>query len=120
MAWGFQYKTVAFCWVKQYPNGGIISNLGRWTMGGVELCLLGTKGHPKRIRKDIKQVLLDKRENHSEKPFAVRELIVQLMGDLPRIELFARKDPRQTLDGKNTFDGWAVWGDDLSSSESSR
>lgn len=30
-AWGFKYKTCAFCWVKQNPkSGGIYAGLGRW------------------------------------------------------------------------------------------
>lgn len=51
-AWGFKYKTCAFCWVKQNPkSGGIYAGLGRWVQGNAELCLLATKGHPHRISK---------------------------------------------------------------------
>ena len=33
-AWGFDYVTLAFCWVKETPLGMQVKNLGRWTMGG--------------------------------------------------------------------------------------
>lgn len=80
-AWGFKYKTCAFCWVKQNPkNGGIYSGLGRWVCGNAELCLLATKGHPKRVCKSIKQIVLAPRGRHSAKPPEVRDRIMQLMG----------------------------------------
>ena len=103
-AWGFKYKTCAFCWVKQNPkSGGIFAGLGRWVQGNAELCLLATKGHPHRISKSVKQIVLAPRGRHSEKPDEVRERIVRLMGDLPRIELFARQSP----------EGWDVWGNEV-------
>lgn len=114
-SWGFKYKTIAFVWSKKYTGGGSVSNLGRWTMGNVELCLLATMGKPKRIKKDIKQLIEDIRTNHSAKPLIVREKIVELMGDLPRIELFARPNLQNNLYGENTFDGWDVWGNEVKS-----
>lgn len=91
-AWGFKYKTCAFCWVKQNPkNGGIYAGLGRWVQGNAELCLLATKGLPHRISKSVKQIVMAPRGRHSAKPSEVRDRIVQLMGeDTDRIELFAR------------------------------
>ena len=83
-AWGFKYKTCAFCWVKQNPkNDGIYSGLGHWTNGNAELCLLATKGHPKRIAKNVKQIVIAHRGRHSAKPAEVRERIEQLLGDVP-------------------------------------
>lgn len=104
-AWGFKYKTMAFCWNKQSKNGKWISNMGRWTMGNVEICLLGVKGKPKRIVKNIKQLVIAERKRHSEKPTEVRNRIIALMGDLPRIELFARQKT----------EGWDVWGNEVES-----
>ena len=105
-AWGFKYVTVAFCWVKETPLLGVtVSNLGRWTMGGMEICLLARKGKPQRIRKDIKQVLHDMRTAHSKKPDEIKNRIVKLMGDIPRIELFARQKT----------EGWHVWGNEVES-----
>jgi len=114
-AWGFKYKTVAFCWSKRTTGGRLVSNLGRWTMGNVEICLLATKGSPKRIKKNIKQLVLSPRTKHSAKPSVVRERIVELMGDIPRIELFARPDKQMKLDGSTTFDKWDVWGNEVES-----
>lgn len=104
-AWGFKYITVAFCWSKHHKSGKKVKNLGRWTMGNVELCLLGRKGKPQRVTKNIRQLVEAERTTHSKKPDEVRKRIVELMGDLPRIELFAReKTP-----------GWDVWGNEVES-----
>ena|SRR3990167_7971537 len=84
-SWGFKYVTLAFCWVKETPLLGVqVSNLGRWTVGGVELCLLARKGHPQRIKNNVKQVVFDIRQGHSKKPMEIRHRIVDLMGDLPQ------------------------------------
>lgn len=91
--------------------------MGRWTMGNVELCLLATKGSPKRVSKNVRQLIRGERTHHSAKPPIVRELIVELMGDVPRIELFARPDNRQRLDGTTTFDGWDSWGNEMAEKE---
>jgi N6-adenosine-specific RNA methylase IME4 len=103
--WGFTYKTVAFVWSKYTKNGKLIHNLGRWTMGNVECCLLGVKGKPNswRIDKSIKQIVQAERTRHSQKPQAVRDRIVRLLGDRPRIELFARQKT----------EGWDVWGNEV-------
>ena len=104
-AWGFKYKTVAFCWNKQTKNNKWISNMGRWTMGNIEICILGVKGKPKRIIKNVKQLVIAERKSHSEKPQEVRTRIVDLMGDIPRLELFARQKT----------EGWDVWGNEVES-----
>lgn len=113
--WGFRYKTVAFCWIKNSNKGRLVSNLGRWTMSGMELCLLATKGKPQRLSKNVKQLIFSERKFHSRKPPIVRERIVELMGDVPRVELFARPDKQLNLDGSSTFDGWDVWGNEVES-----
>ena len=102
-AWNFKYKTIAFCWSKLTKNKKRVSNLGRWTMGNIELCLLATKGKPKRIIKNVKQFIECDRTAHSKKPDEIRDRIVYLMGDLPRIELFARQKT----------DGWDCWGNEV-------
>lgn len=114
-AWGFTYKTVAFNWVKVSANGEFLSNMGRWTMGNCELCLLATKGSLKRKRKDIKQLQILVRSSHSKKPDKIRKLITELMGDIPRIELFARGDKTKDLFNFNRFDGWDTWGNQVES-----
>jgi len=105
-AWGFTYTTCAFVWVKQNPNGeGIYSGLGHWVNGNAELCLFAKKGTPKREAKNVKQIVISPRSRHSEKPAEVRDRIVSLMGDIPRIELFARQKT----------EGWDVWGNEVES-----
>jgi len=121
-AWGFKYTTCAFVWVKLNPSGellkggkggkdillrkGIYSGLGYWVNGNAELCLLGKRGHPARKARNVKQIVLAPRGSHSAKPPEVRDRIVRLMGDLPRIELFARE----------LTPGWDVFGDEVPSS----
>jgi N6-adenosine-specific RNA methylase IME4 len=106
-AWGFQYKTVAFVWVKQNRiSDGLFWGMGYWTRSNAEICVLATKGHPKRVSSDVHQVIMSHVERHSKKPDEARDRIVQLMGDLPRIELFARQKT----------DGWDVWGNEVDSS----
>ena len=106
-AWGFQYKTVAFVWVKQNRvSDSLFWGMGYWTRSNAEICVLATKGHPKRVSNSVHQVVVSHIERHSKKPDEARERIVQLMGDLPRIELFARQ----------TTDGWDVWGNEVDSS----
>ena len=103
-AWGFQYKTVAFVWLKQNKSGkGWFFGLGFWTRGNAEICLLATKGKPHRKSARVHQFITSPLRGHSQKPDEAREKIVELMGDLPRLELFAR----------NGTDGWDVWGNEV-------
>ena len=98
-AWGFKYKTKGFCWIKKNKKiDSLFLGMGYWTRSNSEDCLIATKGNPKRISAKIHQVIIDKIREHSRKPDEVRKRIVELMGDLPRIELFARQ----------RFDGWDV------------
>ena len=108
--WGFAYKTVAFTWVKRNKiSKGWFWGMGRWTRANAELCLLATKGTPKRISASIHSVIDTPIEEHSKKPAEIRNRIVQLMGDLPRIELFARP-PKDLLFKDESYKGWDVWG----------
>jgi len=103
-AWGFTYKTVAFTWAKQNKkSNGYWLGLGYWTRANAEICLLATKGHPKRINANVKQLVVSPRREHSRKPDEIRNNIIQLVGDLPRIELFARQKT----------EGWDVWGNEV-------
>jgi N6-adenosine-specific RNA methylase IME4 len=103
-AWGFTYTTCAFVWVKTNPkSGGIYSGLGHWCCGNAELVLLGKRGHPQRINKCIKQIVMAPVGRHSSKPDEIRERIVHLLGDKPRIELFAR----------HRYEGWDCLGNEI-------
>ena len=92
-AWGFDYKTVAF-------------GVGYYTRNNVEICLLGVKGKPFKEVGNMSSVVISPREEHSKKPDIVRDKIVELCGDIPRIELFARKET----------EGWDVFGNEVKNS----
>ena len=105
-AWHFEYKTVAFCWVKRNKKSSSwFVGLGHWTRANAEICLLATKGKPQRISKSVRQIVDTPIERHSKKPDEVRNRIVELMGDVPRIELFAREHTA----------GWDVFGNEVNS-----
>lgn len=127
-SWGFKYKTVGFTWIKfdkltdkilklfLFPlisresifkllEKVIFCGIGHYTMSNAEICLIGTKGRLKRANKDVRQVIISERAEHSKKPNEARERIVRLYGDLPRIELFARE----------SAPGWDVWGNEVNS-----
>jgi len=115
-AWGFEYKTCAFNWVKRNKeNNGYFWGMGKWTRANSEICLLATRGKPTRISADIHSVIDSRIREHSEKPNITRNKIVELMGDLPRIELFARGDREKDLFGYNALNGWDVWGNEIES-----
>lgn len=95
-AWGFAYKTCAFTWVKRNKKASTwFMGMGRWTRANAEICLLATKGKPQRISASVHSVIDTPIQAHSQKPAIVRDKIIQLCGDLPRVELFAR----QKVDG---------------------
>ena len=124
--WGFEYKTVGFSWFKKNKIADSwFWGLGYWTRQNTEQCLIATRGKPQRVDKGVLQVIdeyfpydsddfgkdffpydtkqiVTRIEGHSRKPAIVREKIVQLMGDVPRIELFAR----------GSIPGWDVWGNE--------
>jgi N6-adenosine-specific RNA methylase IME4 len=107
-AWGFEYSTCGFNWIKKNKSGeGWFFGLGNWTRSNSELCLIATKGKPIRQSPNVFQIIDTPREEHSKKPDIVRNKIVELMGDLPRIELFAREK----------VNGWDNWGNEVSNSD---
>ncbi len=110
--WGFIYKTLGFNWYKENQNGSLFFGMGYWTRSNTEICLIATKGHPKRQDANVFQVIEYPRLKHSEKPPIIRDRIVQLMGDLPRIELFARP-PKDRLFEDESYKGWDVWGNEV-------
>ena len=91
-AWGFSYRSVAFVWIKRNRRSySWFYGLGYWTRGNAEICLLAVKGHPKRKSAGVHQLIVSPIERHSKKPDEARRKIVELMGDIPRVELFARE-----------------------------
>jgi len=103
--WGFEYKTVAFTWIKTNPkNGKPFFGVGYYAKSNAEVCLLGIKGRMKPISNKVSSVIISPKEKHSKKPDEARNRIVQLFGDVPRIELFARQ----------RCEGWTSLGNELS------
>ena len=100
--WGFEYKTVGFTWVKTNKDGTPFKGLGYWTRANAEICLLGTRGKPVRLAKNVGQVVTAPRGIHSAKPPIIRDRIMQLVAG-PYLELYARE----------RADGWLSWGDQL-------
>jgi len=103
-AWGFQYKTIGFTWVKKNKKSpGWFWGMGYWTRSNAEICIIATKGKITRQSSSVHQIIDTKIEEHSKKPDCVRDKIIELVGDLPRIELFAR----------DKTEGWDVWGNEV-------
>jgi N6-adenosine-specific RNA methylase IME4 len=95
---------VAFVWIKENrQTPSLFWGLGYWTRSNAEICVLATKGSPKRLSASVHQVILSRIEQHSKKPDETRDRIVQLMGDVTRVELFARQ----------AAPGWDVWGNEI-------
>lgn len=103
-AWGFTYKTVGFLWAKRNKKQNTpFFGMGNYTRANVEPCLLFTRGKPKVRSRSVSQFVWAPVARHSEKPAVVRELIVKLFGDVPRLEMFSRHHVK----------GWARWGNEV-------
>lgn len=92
-AWGFKYVNYGFVWIKKTKTGKNHMGMGHYTRGNAEICLFGVRGRMANKIKNhsISQIIEAPIMRHSQKPKEVREKIVALFGDLPRIELFARQ-----------------------------
>jgi N6-adenosine-specific RNA methylase IME4 len=101
-AWGFQYKTVAFVWIKETSTGSLHTGMGYYTRSNSEFCLLATKGQPERVAEDVHQVVSAPVGEHSAKPEEVRRRIERLFPG-PYLELYGRKP----------VPGWTVWGNEV-------
>ncbi len=103
-SWGFNYKTVAFTWVKCKPSGAEHMTGGYYTRGNPETCLLGTRGRGlRRADAGVRQLVEAPVGRHSAKPDEVYRRIERLFGDVRRVELFARQ----------VRVGWTIWGDEV-------
>lgn len=106
-AWGFKLKTMkGFTWHKETKFGKSHFGMGNWTRANTEDCLFAVKGNPRRINAGVRQYVSSLRREHSRKPEEVRISLVTLMGDLPRVELFARQKT----------EGWDVFGNEVEES----
>ena len=111
-AWGFTYKTAAFVWIKKNrKNGGNFWGMGAYTRANAEVCLLGVspgfKAREQVHSHRVHQVIEAPFEGHSKKPDETRRRIVELLGDVPRLEMFAR----------DRAPGWDAWGNEVPPAE---
>ncbi len=105
--WGFAYKTCAFSWTKANnkqidllrEDADAQVGMGYWTRANSEVCLLATRGKPKRLNADVRQGIIEPRREHSRKPDCVPGRIERLVAG-PYLELFARTQRP----------GWDCWG----------
>ncbi len=106
-AWGFKYHSLGFNWIKLNKKADTpFWGMGYYTRQNPEICLVATKGNKfKPLVRNIHSVVMTPIEEHSKKPDIVRDNIVKIIGDLPRIELFARQKT----------DGWDVFGNEIES-----
>lgn len=106
-AWDFEYKTAGFVWIKKNKNGSNFWGMGAYTRANAEVCLLAIskKTRAKEVVKShaVHQVIESVIEKHSKKPDIAREKIKELLGDISKIELFAREEAA----------GWDCWGDEV-------
>ena len=111
-AWGFELRNMnGFVWNKLTQLNKPFFGMGFYTRAGSESCIIATKGKFKPVCKSVRavnhaeaQVQFEARVGrHSEKPKQVRDLIEELAGDVPRVELFARK----------TASGWDAFGNEV-------
>lgn len=109
-SWQFEYKTLAFSWLKAdvstinlFP-GPVDADMGMgyWTRSNGEVALLGTRGSPTRVDAGVRMGIIEPAREHSRKPDVCYERLERLMGDVPRVELFSR----------TTRSGWSSWGND--------
>lgn len=104
-AWGFEFITIAFCWVKSNKkNNKPFFGIGYYTKSNCELVLLGKKGKGLEPKSDSVSQIIDYRENeetsvieanrqeHSRKPGEVHLAIEKMFPDKSYIELFAREE----------------------------
>lgn len=106
-AWGFRLMTMkGFTWGKTYKHQTetIAMGMGHMTRANSEDCLFAVKGKlPPRASAAIRQLQIYPRLEHSAKPPQFRDSLVELLGDVPRIELFAR----------DAAPGWDHWGNEM-------
>jgi len=111
-AWGFKYSGVGFTWIKlkRSHNEGQLRlvaatesdlhvGMGYTTRKNAEFCLLGRRGSPQRLAKDVREVIMSPRREHSRKPDEFFDR-VERYAEGPYVELFARE----------SRPGWSTWG----------
>ncbi len=110
-SWGFVIKNMnGFVWNKLTQKNKAFFGMGFYTRAGSESVIIATKGKFKPASRSVRAVFNAESQiqfeakvmAHSKKPVQVRDLIVELCGDLPRLEMFARE----------SASGWDVFGNE--------
>ena len=103
-ACGFEYKTCGGLWAKTNKKSpGWFMGPGFYVRGNSEFVLLGKRGKPVRVDRGVRQIMTDPVSAHSRKPDVLHRRAEQLMGDVPRLEIFARRP----------MPGWHCLGNEL-------
>lgn len=106
-AWGFELKQMCgFTWHKLSKTGRCDHfGSGHYTRSNTENVLFAVRGKFRRASASVRGIVTSPIGDHSVKPEEVRKRLELLVGDVPRIELFARKPAA----------GWDVWGNEVES-----
>ncbi len=101
-AWGFEYKTAAFVWVKtNSKSGSLFWGMGSYTRANAEVCLLGIRKKTKAGKcvkaHNIHQIIQAPYTRHSEKPAETRERIKALTGSEGGVSRAIRPSIRRRL-----------------------
>lgn len=124
-SWGFTLKNMnGFVWNKLTVNNNPFFGMGFWSRAGSESAIIAVKGKPTPACRSVRAVgnydpeSLDEvlahlcyvgayqNIRHSQKPDEFRDKCVELMGDVPRLEMFARTKTK----------GWDVFGNEVKGS----
>lgn len=110
-AWGFEFKSDGFVWVKTGKNDPAVRpiGMGKWVRKQTEYTLIFSRGKPSRLDAGVRQlfetdehVIYAPRREHSRKPDEQYSRCERLATG-PYVELFARQ----------RRPGWDAWGDQV-------
>ncbi len=106
-AWGYTFKTIGFCWTKTTKRSGAglpkyHFGMGHWARANVEICLLGSRGKPKRREKGVPQLIVSNVREHSHKPDEFYPRVERLCFG-PYLDLFSRE----------SRPGWNAFGNEV-------
>ena len=105
-SWGFEYKTIAFVWVKLNKNSmGTFTGMGYYTRANTEPCLLAVRGTMPVAAHDVQALIMSPVQEHSRKPEDQYRKIERLYPQGPYLEMFARR--RRA--------GWHAFGNEIES-----
>lgn len=102
-AWGFGYRS-CHTWAKRTSTGRCWAfGTGYWFRSTTEHLLIGVRGHWRPRNRRTRSLTESPIREHSRKPDEIRDMLVDLVGDVARVELFAR----------TAAPGWSAWGDQV-------